>query len=100
MDTTTVTPASKRKKRDARNEVEDNLPVYVHYQGNSPKVNENGNLSTPVLPFISNKWNYHHWIHRLSEDEHVCIKCDNKIKTGGDDDLSNSIRSLLLGTTF
>ena len=47
MDTTTVTPAPKRKKRDAGNEVEDNLPAYVHYQGNSPKVNENGNLSTP-----------------------------------------------------
>ena len=35
MNATTETPALKRKKRDAGNEVEDNLPAYVHYQGNS-----------------------------------------------------------------
>ena len=65
MSSTTTTPALKRKKRDAEDEVEDNAPrslhtPYAHYQENPPKVSESGNFSTPVLPFTSSKLNYHH----------------------------------------
>ena len=94
MSTVVQNPSSKRKKLDAGIDIEDNLPLYVHYQGNSPKISEHGNLSTPVFPFISNKWNYYHLIHRLSEDDHICVKCGDKIKTGGCNDLSNSIKHI------
>ena len=45
-----------------------------------------------MLPFTSSKWNCRHWTHRLSEDEHVCVKCDSRTKTGGNDDLPSSTK--------
>ena len=77
---------------------EDDLPDHLHYLGNPPKENcaHPGIFSTPVIPFTSRQWNYNHWIHRTNENNHCCIKCQQKIATGGNDDFSNSVKHVIL----
>ena len=54
-----------------------------------------GVFSTPVIPFISRQWNYGHWIYRADEDSHRCLKCNQTIATGGNDDFSNSCKHVV-----
>ena len=53
---------NKRKKSTAGAAIEDDLSDHLHYHGNAPKQNKEfpGVFSTPVIPFISIKWNYSH----------------------------------------
>jgi len=89
---------SKRKKSIAGVSIEDDLPDYLHYLGNPPKENSQytGIFSTPVIPFISRQWNYNHLVYRTDDDNHCCLKCNQKIVTGGNNDLSNSIKHIVL----
>ena len=88
----------KRKKSIAGVAIEDDLPDYLHYHGNAPKQNKEfpGIFSTPVIPFISRQWNYSHWIYRTDDDNHCCLKCNQKIVTGGNNDFSNSDKHIVL----
>ena len=100
--TTQATEASivggKRKKSVSGVAIEDDLPDHLHYHGNPPKEHcaHPGIYSTPVIPFTSRQWNYNHWIHRTNENNHCCIKCQQKIATGGNDDFSNSVKHVIL----
>jgi len=49
-----------------------------------------------VIPFTSRQWNYNHWIHRTDENNDCCLKCQQRIATGGNDDLSNSVKHVIL----
>jgi hypothetical protein len=100
--TTQATEASivggKRKKSVSGVAIEDDLPDHLHYHGNPPKEHcaHPGIYSTSVIPFTSRQWNYNHWIHRTNENNHCCIKCQQKIATGGNDDFSNSVKHVIL----
>jgi hypothetical protein len=100
--TTQATEASivggKRKKSVSGVAIEDDLPDHLHYHGNPPKEHcaHPGIYSTPVIPFTSRQWSYNHWIHRTNENNHCCIKCQQKIATGGNDDFSNSVKHVIL----
>ena len=88
---------SKREKGVAGVLIEDDLPLHLHYHGNPPKENPShpGVFSFPVTPFTSNKWNYIHWIFRDNTEYHTCLKCREKVATGGNNDLSNSIKHII-----
>ena len=89
---------NKRKKSIAGVAIEDDLPDHLHYHGNAPKQNKEfpGIFSTPVIPFYSRHWNYNHWIYRTDDDNHCCLKCNQKIVTGGNNDFSNSVKHIVL----
>ena len=54
-----------------------------------------GIFSTSVIPFISNKWNYQHLTIRTNSDYHHCLTCKSKVATGGNDDITNSIKHIV-----
>ena len=88
----------KRPKKTPGDSIDDDLPDHLHYHGNPPKQNKEypGIFSTPVIPLYSRQFNYEHLIYRADDENHWCIKCNQKIATGGKNDLSNSVKHIVV----
>ena len=88
----------KRQKRTPGDSIIDDLPDHLNYHGNPPKQNsqEPWIFSTPVIPLYSRQLNYDHLIYHADDDNHWCIKCNQKIATGGKNDPSNSVKHIVV----